>query len=271
MRVSPLPLQENSFLPDVLYLQADNCWRENKNHCLLCYLGWLVERGVFKTIELSYFYIGHTHFGPDQVASRVSVCARCTDILDRLENARILRNAYTPELDFEHLDDVVNCQDTWFPHKSAKGQRSYAKCQGSAIRKIHHISSVRHFQITMGVDVRPEAGGPTHRVVYRVKPNAPSAWSAPADLFWHSPSGLGDREFGSSLVKTPEQTLKAVQEAERGLEAARPRLPQESYERCLYDIERLRNPVSIPFHWEDGGKFKKEQQKEPLSEVCALC
>ena len=252
----------------MLYLQADNCWRENKNHCLLCFLGWLVERGVFKTIELSYFFIGHTHFGPDQVASRVSVCARCVDILDRLENARILRNSYTPELDFEHLDDVANCQDTWFPTKvGEKNQRSYAKCQGSAIRKINHISSVRHFQITMGVDNKAEVGGPTHRVVYRVKPDAPSAWSRPANLFWKSPSGLDDREFGPSLVKPPAKTAQAVADAEKGLQAARARLPQESYDRCLHDIERLRNPVSIPFHWEDGGKFKKELQREPLSEV----
>ena len=254
----------------MLYLQADNCWRENKNHCLLCYIGWLVERGVFKTVELSYFFIGHTHFGPDQVASRISVCARCTDIFDREENARILRHAYTPELHFEHLDDVANCQDAWFPHKSEKGQRSYAKVRGSAIRKINLISSVRHFQVTMGVDPKPEDEAPKHRVVYRVKPDAPSAWSTPAPLFWHSPSGLDDRKFGGSLVKTPEQTLKAVVESEKGLQAARARVPQASYDRCMYDIERLRNPISIPFHWKDGGKFKKELQREPLPEVRAL-
>ena len=255
----------------MLYLQADNCWRENKNHCLLCYLGWLVERGVFKRIELSYFCVGHTHFGPDQVASRISLCARCHDIPDREENARILRGAYSPELDFEHLDDVVNCQDTWFPHKSAKGQRSYAKCNGSAMKKLNLISTVRHFQISMGVDEKAGPEEPKTRVVYRIKPDAESAWSAPANLFWHSPSGLDDKEFGPSLVKTPEQTIKAVEEAERGLAAVRERVSKESYDRCLYDIEKLRNPVSIPFHWEDGGRFKKELLSKAPEQVRAFC
>ena len=249
----------------MLYLQADNCWRENKNHALLTYLGWLVERGIFKEIHLSYFCVGHTHFGPDQVASRISCCARCNDIFDRVENARILKNAYTPELDFELLDDVVNCQDTFFPHKSEKGERSYAKVRGSVIKRLVGITCVRHFKITMGAVKKPQKGEPTTRVVYRTKPAADSPWSAPANLFWHSPSGLADRKFGESLVKSPAETEKAANEAAKGLEAAKARIPEESYNRCLLDIEKLRNPVAVPFHWKDGGKFKcelEEQERE---------
>ena len=32
-------------LPPTLYLQLDNCIRENKNTYVICYLCWLVERG----------------------------------------------------------------------------------------------------------------------------------------------------------------------------------------------------------------------------------
>ena len=39
-------------LPSTLYLQLDNCIRENRNTYVIVYLGWLVERGVFKQIPL---------------------------------------------------------------------------------------------------------------------------------------------------------------------------------------------------------------------------
>ena len=38
-------------LPPTLYLQKDNCWRENKNHYMLCFLALLVELGIFKKVN----------------------------------------------------------------------------------------------------------------------------------------------------------------------------------------------------------------------------
>jgi hypothetical protein len=269
----------------VLYLQADNCGRENKNHALFCYLGWLVERAVFKEIHLSYFHVGHTHFGPDQVASRISCCARCADIYTRLDNARILRDSYTPKLDFEHLDDVVNCQDLFFGPKivnpdTGKSYRSYARSHGSAVKKLNLISTIRHIKFSMGVDDSAVGGAPKTRVVYMVKPSAGAVWSQPAFLFWHSPSGLSlegwespsgvpnvKRKWGESLVKTPAETKPMVLEAEKGLKAARGRITDDSYKSCMRDIEKLRNPKQRKFHWEDGGKFKKEQEQRPSAEV----
>jgi hypothetical protein len=102
-------------LPDVLYLQADNCWRENKNHCVLAYLGSLVERGVFKKIELSFFYVGHTHFGPDQVASRISCACKHTDIYTRAQNLSVVEKSYTPNLKTYHLDVVADAQHAFMP------------------------------------------------------------------------------------------------------------------------------------------------------------
>jgi hypothetical protein len=71
---------------------------------------------------------------------------------------------------------------------------------------------------------------------------------------------MAGRKFGKSIVKSPEETEKAVLEAEKGLAAVRDRVPQESYDRCLVDIEKVRNPPQIDFHWEDGGKFQCEDE-----------
>lgn len=65
-------------LPDTLYLQLDNCIRENKNTYVITFLAWLIERGVFKQIKVSFLPVGHTHFENDQVASRISVAGTQT-------------------------------------------------------------------------------------------------------------------------------------------------------------------------------------------------
>ena len=57
-------LEEDGPLPETLYLQLDNCFRENKNTYLMAYLSWLIERGAFKNIFVSFLPTGprtHTH------------------------------------------------------------------------------------------------------------------------------------------------------------------------------------------------------------------
>jgi hypothetical protein len=58
---------KNGFLAKTLFLQLDNCFRENKNSYVMAYLAWLVERGVFDRVELSFLPVGHTHNECDQV------------------------------------------------------------------------------------------------------------------------------------------------------------------------------------------------------------
>ena len=38
-------------LPEVLYLQFDNCWRENKNQYVLMFAWLLVEMGIVKKVR----------------------------------------------------------------------------------------------------------------------------------------------------------------------------------------------------------------------------
>jgi hypothetical protein len=63
-------------LPETLYLQLDNCFRENKNTYVFVYLVWLIERSVFKQIFVSFLPVGHTHFDAHQLASRTSVAVK---------------------------------------------------------------------------------------------------------------------------------------------------------------------------------------------------
>lgn len=41
-------------MPPTLYLQADNCWRENKNKFVLAFCEYLVHEKIFKEVSTIY-------------------------------------------------------------------------------------------------------------------------------------------------------------------------------------------------------------------------
>ena len=51
MNVILIALARRTFIPDTLYLQMDNCFRENKNQFVLSFLGILVACGIFKKVR----------------------------------------------------------------------------------------------------------------------------------------------------------------------------------------------------------------------------
>lgn len=55
--------------PKTLYLQVDNCWKENKNKTMFFFLGILIVRGWFENIYLYSLPTGHTHEDIDQLFS----------------------------------------------------------------------------------------------------------------------------------------------------------------------------------------------------------
>ena len=55
--------------PHTLYLQVDNCWKENKNTTMLCYLGLLVHFGWFTNVQLFSLPTDHIHEDIDQMFS----------------------------------------------------------------------------------------------------------------------------------------------------------------------------------------------------------
>ena len=72
-------------LPRVLYLQLDNCSKQNKSQYLIAYLGLLVGWDVFEEVILSFLPVGHTHEDIDQLFSRIAVFLRKNDARARQE------------------------------------------------------------------------------------------------------------------------------------------------------------------------------------------
>ncbi|KAK3734356.1 hypothetical protein QZH41_016659, partial [Actinostola sp. cb2023] len=66
-----LELTSMDYLPDVLYLQLDNCWRENKNQFVLNFLAILVKLDIFLKVKVNFLMVGHTHEDVDQMFNRL--------------------------------------------------------------------------------------------------------------------------------------------------------------------------------------------------------
>ncbi|XP_066304363.1 uncharacterized protein [Branchiostoma lanceolatum] len=64
-------LSVDKALPPILYIQADNCYRENKNKYMLAFLDILVHMRIFREVQLSFLIVGHTHEDIDQMFSKV--------------------------------------------------------------------------------------------------------------------------------------------------------------------------------------------------------
>jgi hypothetical protein len=79
--------------PPILWLQADNCFKENKNRWMMAFCCWLIHIGWFKEVMISMLPPGHTHIDIDQVFSTFSLwldrhSVECvTDIIGAVDDA----------------------------------------------------------------------------------------------------------------------------------------------------------------------------------------
>lgn len=79
--------------PAELFLQADNCYKETKNRWVLAFCSWLVTRGVFQKVTLSFLLQGHTHEDVDQLFVGLakkythSIIWTISDLLDLVASA----------------------------------------------------------------------------------------------------------------------------------------------------------------------------------------
>jgi len=66
--------QEHKEWPSTMFIQLDNCWKENKNKYFFSYLATLLYLNIFEEIYMYCLPSGHTHEDIDQMFSSFSVC-----------------------------------------------------------------------------------------------------------------------------------------------------------------------------------------------------
>ncbi|XP_066302145.1 uncharacterized protein [Branchiostoma lanceolatum] len=80
----------------VLYLQLDNCYRENKNCYVLAFCCELVPQKIVRKVKLSFLVVGHTHEDVDQFFSRISTTLKRSEATTLPELIETIEKSYTP-------------------------------------------------------------------------------------------------------------------------------------------------------------------------------
>ena len=99
---------EEGKLPANLYLQLDNCTRENKNRYLFSYLEILVKIGVFLTVQVSFLPIGHTNEDIDEAFSVAARHLKHSAAHTLAQLIHEINNAYTTNVGVTYMKNFIN-------------------------------------------------------------------------------------------------------------------------------------------------------------------
>lgn len=247
-------------LPPKLFVQLDNCSRENKNKYVLAYMELLVAYQVFDSVECGFLPVGHTHEDVDQAFSTTSSRLRVTNAITLSDLHSVLRLSYGGQVHVQHMKRVANFS----------GLCDQTNC----LRRIDKVTQWRYFLFCSEND--PEQPREKRLKSIRstscyVKKNCDDVWE---NLYPAHSKALraGILKSCPDIEDTPSLKVKCPD----GLEDVNKRIWSED-ERIndadkLIDLHELRDFVfcarTDPFHWdltdlvETEFKRRKDSQED---------
>ncbi len=103
-------------LSQCLYIQADNCFRENKNRYLFAYAESMVAWKLFDEVEVAFLPKGHTHEDIDQSFSTTSKALAHENAVTLQDMHEVLRKVYNKNTQVSHIKHIINwsqlCEDS---------------------------------------------------------------------------------------------------------------------------------------------------------------
>ena len=113
--------KEHKFLPPKLFLNLDNCWRENKNQFMLAFLYFLVEIGVFEEVEFMLLIVGHTGNHVDQLFSILAQLFKTQEIRTIEDLVFLMENSVIkPKPEVEELEYIWDWKAAVTPQLTGK-------------------------------------------------------------------------------------------------------------------------------------------------------
>ena len=85
----------------------DNCARENKNKDVISYCSYLIQCGLFTSMEISFLPVGHTHEDIDQMFSRFSWYFKCHNAFTIQDLKENIKNSYKFVKEVIHIEQVA--------------------------------------------------------------------------------------------------------------------------------------------------------------------
>ncbi|XP_062596921.1 uncharacterized protein LOC134258393 isoform X2 [Saccostrea cucullata] len=111
----------NGSLPPVLYLQADNSPKDNKNKFVIMFLAMLVKADILKKIKLTFLMVGHTHEDIDQMFSCISREAHTQKIITLTHLHEMVEKSFCPKPEVQHLDNLWDFRGMTSMERSLRG------------------------------------------------------------------------------------------------------------------------------------------------------
>ena len=101
---------KNGKLTPTLYIQLDNCGRENKNKFFLGMMAYLVKKKVTKEVLLSFLMTGHTHEGNDNIYLKLNKLKQLEPIELLNINCKInnIKHYYVQHLGIYFLNNTMH-------------------------------------------------------------------------------------------------------------------------------------------------------------------
>jgi hypothetical protein len=89
---------EHNGHPPILWLQLDNCFKENKNRWMLAFAFWLIHIKWFQEVMISMLPPGHTHIDIDQMFSTLSIYMNTHSVYSLDDLVECLDKAYKKDI-----------------------------------------------------------------------------------------------------------------------------------------------------------------------------
>lgn len=221
-------------IPRTVFLQLDNCIRENKNHYLLSYLEALVKWDVFDCVEVGFLPIGHTHCDIDQAFSSTGERLRYHDAITLSDLQHQVSLCYNEKTTVSSLKQIIN----W------SGLCDETRCNNH----IDQITQYRYFRFTRSNESTQDGIIST---VCHVRSSCIEKWRCLESE--NSAEVRGILKFLPDLSRTPAEIIECppgVEEIDKKLDSERARIISQVKMRSLV---ALKNEVfrsrTLRFHW----------------------
>ena len=225
---------EGNPLPKTIFIQMDNCTRENKNRYTLGYIEMLVAIGVVGEVQVSFLPIGHTHSDIDQTFSCTSRRLKANDAITLKDLHDELRKSYTPTPTVSSILNVANIS----------GLFQKEKC----LQRTPPFSQYRYFLFQRRGEPA-ETGSRMLKTTCMVKVNCDDDWQ---QLFPEEKCGF--LKFTPRLASTPKTVLTSPENGRAVTERIESEVGRINDEEKVLDLLQLRDDVyryvEKKFHWD---------------------
>lgn len=139
-----------------LFLQLDNCFRENKNKYVLSFVSLLVELKIFKEAYIHFLPVGHTHEDVDQMFSCVARQLKSRNALTLPDLEAETSKSYSPPIEVIPVTMVQDVKNALLNHM-AGAFSNHSKPLWFRFRQSENGTKM-HYKMWVDESWKPESG-----------------------------------------------------------------------------------------------------------------